>query len=75
MTKQAENVQISIGRDELKSLIQETVRDVLLDMFGEDMNSEPNFAPEIAERLRKYQHEKPTGIPIDDVIKELGLDA
>jgi len=75
MTKQTENLQITIGRDELKALIQEAVRETLIDMFGEDLNSEPNFVPEVTERLRKYQREKPAGIPIDDVVKELGLDA
>lgn len=68
-------VQITLSSDELKTLIHDAVRDALLEVLGEDMNSEPNFAPEIAERLRRYREQKPTRISIDDVVKELGLDA
>lgn len=68
-------IQVNISVDELKALIQEAVHDALLDVLGEDLNSEPRFAPEIAERLRKYRAEAPARIPIDEVVKELGLDA
>jgi hypothetical protein len=74
MSNKSPLLQTTISIDELKALIHEAVRDALLEMLGEDMTSEPNFAPEIAERLRKYQSQKPDGIPIDDVINELGLD-
>jgi hypothetical protein len=40
----------------------------------QDYSLEPRFKPEIAARLRRNQQEKPRGIPIDQVIKELGLD-
>ncbi len=75
MTDQPPTVQITITLDELKELIQEAVRDALLEILGEDLSSEPKFTPEIAARLTKYQHEKPSRIPVDDVVKELGLDA
>jgi len=75
MANDPPSMQTTLSVDELKALIHDAVRDALLEMLGEDMASEPNFAPEIAERLRKYQSEKPVGIPIDDVISELGLDA
>jgi len=58
MSDESSDIQMTISLDELKVLIQEAVRETLLEMFGEDMNSEPTFAPEIAERLRKYQQEK-----------------
>jgi hypothetical protein len=74
MTDPSPSVQTTISLDELKILIHDAVRDVLIEMLGEDVRSEPNFAPEIAERLRKYQSQKPTGIPLDDVVSELGLD-
>jgi hypothetical protein len=69
------SIQTNLSPDQLKQLIREAVREVLVEMLGEDMSEEPRFAPEIAERLRRYQQEKPEGIPIDDVVKELGLDA
>lgn len=74
MSNKPPSLQTTISLDELKALIHDAVRDALLEILGEDMASEPNFAPEIAERLRKYQSQKPDGIPIDDVISELGLD-
>jgi hypothetical protein len=74
MSNKSPLLQTTISLDELKALIHDAVRDALLEMLGEDMTSEPNFAPEIAERLRRYQSQKPDGIPIDDVISELGLD-
>jgi hypothetical protein len=66
---------VNISLDELKALIQEAVQDALQDLLGEDLSSEPNFAPEIAERLKRYRTEKPKRIPIDEAVKELGLDA
>lgn len=74
MSDKIPSLQTTISLDELKAMIHDAVRDALLEMLGEDMNSEPNFAPEIADRLRKYQQMKPRGIPIDDIVKELGLD-
>jgi hypothetical protein len=69
------SVQITLSTDELKALIQEAVRDALLELLGEDLNSEPRFTPEIAERLKTYRQQKPSSLPIDDVVRELGLDA
>jgi hypothetical protein len=74
MSDKIPSLQTTISLDELKAMIHDAVRDALLEMLGEDMTSEPNFAPEIAERLRKYQQMKPHGISIDDVVNELGLD-
>lgn len=75
MSDEPNVVQVNISLDELKALIQEAVHDALLDVLGEDLSSEPRFAPEIAERLRKYKAEGPTRISIDEAVKELGLDA
>lgn len=74
MTNQPD-VQITLSLDELKDLIHEAVKDALLEVLGEDHNTEPRSTPEIAERLQRYHTQKPAGIPIDDVAKELGLDA
>jgi hypothetical protein len=75
MNDKQPDVQVNISLDELKALIQEAVHDALLEVLGEDMNSEPNFSPDIAKRLKKYRTEKPIRIPIDEAVKELGLDA
>jgi hypothetical protein len=75
MSDKQTSIQVNITVDELKALIQEAVHDALLDVLGEDLNSEPRFAPEIVERLRKYRSEGSTRIPIDEAVKELGLDA
>ena len=58
MTNQPKT-QITLTPDELKTLVHDAVRDALLEVLGEDMSTEPNFAPEIAERLRKYRTERP----------------
>ncbi|MCA0458697.1 MAG: hypothetical protein LCI00_32385 [Chloroflexi bacterium] len=68
-----QNVQITLTPDELKTLVHDAVRDALLEVLGEDMSTEPNFAPEIAERLRRYRDEKPQRLSVDDVVKDLGL--
>lgn len=75
MSDKQPDVQVNISLDELKALIQEAVHDALLEILGEDMKSEPSFSPDIAERLKRYKTEKPTRIPIDKAVKELGLDA
>ncbi len=74
MTNQPD-VQITLSLDELKDLIHEAVKDALLEVLGEDQNTEPRFTSEIAERLQRYRTQKPARIPIDDVVKDLGLDA
>jgi hypothetical protein len=68
-------IQITLSTDELKALIHEAVRDALLEILGEDLNSEPGFTPEIAERLKTYRQQKPPTLSIEDVVRELGLDA
>jgi hypothetical protein len=73
MTDQS-SVQITLTPDELKLLIHDAVRDALLEVLGEDMNTEPNFVPEIAERLRRYRTEKSKTIPANEVAKELGFN-
>ena len=75
MNNKPPSLQTTISLDELKALIHDAVRDVLLEILGDDLDSEPNFAPEIAERLRNYQSQQPEGISIDAVVSELGLDA
>ncbi len=75
MNKESRSIQVNMSLDEFKSMIRESVREVFLELVGEDTSSEPNFTVAIADRLRNYQREKPVGIPVDDVVKELGLDA
>lgn len=73
MTNQP-NTQITLTPEELKTLVHDAVRDALIEVLGEDLSTEPNFAPEIAERLRKYRQQKPKTISAADVAKELGFD-
>jgi hypothetical protein len=51
------NTQITLTPEELKTLVHDAVRDALLEVPGEDLSTEPNFSPEIAERLRRYRIE------------------
>lgn len=60
---------------ELKEMIIETVREALKQLVDPDALLDPPLSPEFAERLRRYQQEKPKGIPVDEVVKRLGLDA
>jgi hypothetical protein len=73
MTDQ-QNTQITLTPDELKTLVHDAVRDVLIEVLGEDLSSEPNFAPEIAERLRAYRQQKPKTVSAANVAKELGFN-
>lgn len=70
-----QTIQLTITLDQLKTLIREAVQEALLDLSVNDLSSEPNFAPEIAERLERYKHERPKTVSVDEVVKELGLDA
>jgi hypothetical protein len=70
MNDKQRDVQVNISLDELKALIQEAVHDALQDLLGEDLNPEPNFAPHIAERLKRYKTEKPIHFPIDSIANE-----
>jgi hypothetical protein len=54
------------------------VRQILCDMFPYledylDPDAGKTLHPEIVETLRRYQAERPTGIPLEAVIAELGL--
>lgn len=59
---------------ELKEFIIETVREALKQLVDPDALLDPPLSEEIKERLCRYQIEKPRGIPVEQVIKELGLD-
>jgi hypothetical protein len=59
-------VQITLTVEELKSLIHDAVREALLEVMGEDAKSEPEFAPEIVERLQRYKIQSPVTISVDE---------
>lgn len=67
--------QITLTTEELKQLVQAAVRDALIEVLGEDFNPEPNFRADIRERLIHYQQNPPETLSVDEVVKELGLDA
>lgn len=71
MTDKVKNTVADLTIDELKALI----REILREMVDPDALLDPPLSPEFAERLRRYQQEKPKGIPVDEVVKRLGLDA
>jgi hypothetical protein len=61
-------------REELHSLIRQTVRETLQEIISEDDADDwLEFRPEIAERLSKFISEQPTGEGVDDILKELGI--
>jgi hypothetical protein len=60
-------------REELESLVRETVREVLSELT-DDPDAGLTFKPEIAARLQAYLDERPAGLPLDDVLDQLGLD-
>ena len=66
-------VQITLTPDELKILIREAVSEALHELLDDDYSSQPQFAPEIAERLRRYRHERPKTVSVEAVEKALGL--
>lgn len=39
--------------------------------MDDDLSSEPNFAPEIAERLERYKRERPNTVSADEVMLEI----
>ncbi len=70
-----ENTIQNMTRSELKALIREVFEEVLNDL---NTSSDPDaglvFRPVVAERLRSFLHERPDGEPVEDVIRDLGLD-
>lgn len=74
MTDQIKDSIANMTTAELKALIIETVQEALKQMVDPDALLDPPLSEEVKERLRQYQKEKPRGIPVEQVIKELGLD-
>lgn len=66
-------VQITLTPDELKTLIREAVSEALHELLDDDFSSQPQFAPDIAERLRRYRHERPKTLSVDAVERALDL--
>jgi len=67
---------MTIDMSELRSLVREMVLEILDDLADDrDPDAGLSFKPEIAEYLQRYRQERPKGIPIQDAIRELGLDA
>jgi hypothetical protein len=56
--------------------VREAVREALSEFTEGDDDPDVGleFKPEIAERLRAFGRERPQGQPLDDVVRELGLD-
>jgi hypothetical protein len=63
-------LQTTISLEELKRLIQDAVHDAICELLDEDANTEPNFRPEFAQRLRRYRTQRPMSVPIDDIHPE-----
>jgi hypothetical protein len=63
-------------REEVQALVQEAVREALATLAAEedDPDAGLELKPEVAERLRKFQQERPQGLPLDDIARELGLE-
>lgn len=72
MTEQP-TAQITLTVDELKTLIRDAVRDALLEVLGEDMDTEPRFSPDVAARLQSYRQQEPRTIAAADVAKDLDI--
>jgi hypothetical protein len=67
--------QVTINMDELRTLVRELVIEVLSELAdGGDPDAGLEFKLEVAEYLQKYRDERPKGIPVEEVIRELGLD-
>ena len=69
-----------INRDDLKALVREVVEEVIEEMLWKIEQQLPDpdqgleFRPEVAEHLRRAIQEKHRGTPIDEIMKEMGLD-
>jgi len=67
--------QVTLDMDELRSLVREMVLEILAELAADtDPDAGLEFKPEIADYLRSYMKDRPDGVPIEDVIRELGLD-
>jgi hypothetical protein len=64
---------IALTPEQLKTLIRDAVREAIGELFDEDRSPEPRFAPEIAERLRRYRRERPRTLSVELVEEDLGL--
>lgn len=67
--------QVALDMDELRLLIREMVLEVLAELAANtDSDAGLEFRPEVAEYLHDYMKERPEGMPVEGVIRELGLD-
>jgi len=67
--------QVTLNMDELRTIVRDLVLETLSDLADQtDPDAGLTFKPEIAEYLRSYRQERPKGTPLEDVIKDLGLD-
>lgn len=67
--------QVTLNMDDLRTLVREMVLEVLAELAADtDPDAGLEFRSEVAEHLRSYMKERPEGIPVEDVIRELGLD-
>jgi len=66
---------MTINADDLRRLVRALVIEVLSELAD---SSDPDvgleFTPEVAAYLQTYRAEQPEGMPVEDVIRELGLD-
>jgi hypothetical protein len=61
--------------DEFRTLIRETVREVLEELVEtDDPDDELEFKPEVADYLKEALRERKRGTPLQDVIHKIGLD-
>lgn len=65
-----------MSRDELKDLIREVFEEFLQEATSEptDPDHGLTFRPEIADRLRRFLHEEPPGLPASEVARDLDYD-
>ena len=64
-----------MSRQELRAMIREVLIEVLSEFSDlADPDEGLNFRPEIADRLRAFQRDKPGGQSAADVARELSLD-
>jgi hypothetical protein len=61
--------------DEFRTLIRETVREVLEELVEiDDPDDGLEFRPEVAEYLKEALRERKPGTPLEDVMRDLHLD-
>jgi hypothetical protein len=67
--------QVAVDMDGLHALVGEVVREVLAELSDDtDPDAGLEFKPEVAEYLRRFLGERPEGISVENVIRELGLN-